>query len=63
MTPLEKQYQKFIEENSDSELTFEDWKKNILLQSDLFKEHRDAIMEIQKMAQKLLDDEKLRQNK
>jgi hypothetical protein len=55
MTPFEKRYQKFLENNPDSELTFEDWKKNILSQSDLIKEHRDNIMEIQKMAEKLLD--------
>ena len=63
MSQLEKAYQVFLEENPTSELTFEDWKKDILSQSDLIKEHKDSIMEIQKMVQKLLDDEKLRQNK
>ena len=63
MSQLEKAYQGFLEENPTSELTFEDWKKDVLSQSDLIKEHRDVIVEIQKMAQKLLDDEKLRQNK
>jgi hypothetical protein len=55
MSQLEKEYQKFLEKYPDSELTFEDWKKEILSQSDLFKEHRDVIMEIQKMAEKLLE--------
>jgi hypothetical protein len=55
MSQLEKGYQKFLEENPNSELTFEDWKKDILSYSDLFKEHRDDIMEIQKMVQELLD--------
>jgi hypothetical protein len=58
MSPLEKEYQKFLEKYPDSELTFEDWKKEILSQSDLFKEHRDEIMEIQKMAEKLLEKQK-----
>ena len=60
MSPLENQYQKFLEENPTSELTFEEWKKIILSQSDLFKEHRNDIMEIQKLTQKLLDKEKLK---
>jgi hypothetical protein len=63
MSQLEKAYQSFLEENTTSELTFEDWKKHILSQSDLIKERQDDIIEIQKMVQKLLDDEKLRQNK
>jgi hypothetical protein len=63
MSQLEKVYQKFLEENPDFKLTFEDWKKDVLSQSDLIKEHRDVIIEIQKMAQKLLDDETLRRNK
>jgi|688.fasta_scaffold1638127_2 hypothetical protein len=63
MSPLEKEYQKYVEENPTSEITFEEWKQNILSRSHLFKEHRESIMEIQKMAQKLLDDEKLKQNK
>ena len=60
MSQLEKAYQVFLEENPTSELTFEDWKKDILSQSDLFKEHRNDIMEIQKLTQKLLDKEKLK---
>ena len=58
MSQLEKAYQSFLEENTTSELTFEEWKKNVLSQSDLIKEHRDSLMEIQKMAQKLLEKEK-----
>ena len=58
MSQLEKAYQSFLEENTTSELTFEEWKKNVLSQSDLIKEHRDSLIEIQKMAQKLLEKEK-----
>jgi hypothetical protein len=63
MTPLEKGYQNFLEENPNSELTFEDWKKEVLLNRDSFKEHRNDIIEIQKLTQKLLDNQKLNQNK
>jgi hypothetical protein len=55
MTPLEKEYQKFLENNPNSNYTFEGWKEIILSQSDLYKEHRAALMEIQKMTQKLLE--------
>jgi len=55
MSQLEKAYQSFLEENTTSELTFEEWKKNILSQSDLIKEHKNDIIEIQKMVQELLD--------
>ena len=58
MSQLEKAYQNFLEKNTTSELTFEEWKKNVLSQSDLIKEHRDSLIEIQKMAQKLLEKEK-----
>ena len=58
MSQLEKAYQSFLEENTSSELKFEEWKKNVLSQSDLIKEHRDSLIEIQKMAQKLLEKEK-----
>jgi len=57
MSQLEKAYQSFLEENTTSELTFEEWKEIVLSQSDLYKEHRAALMEIQKMAEKLLDKE------
>jgi acyl-CoA reductase-like NAD-dependent aldehyde dehydrogenase len=55
MSQLEKAYQSFLEENTTSELTFEEWKEIILSQSDLIKEHKDDIVEIQKMVQELLD--------
>jgi LPS O-antigen subunit length determinant protein (WzzB/FepE family) len=55
MSQLEKAYQSFLEENTTSELTFEEWKKDILSQSDLIKEHKNDIIEIQKMVQELLD--------
>ena len=55
MSQLEKAYQSFLEENTTSELTFEEWKKDILSQSDLIKEHKNDIVEIQKMVQELLD--------
>ena len=54
MSTLEKEFQKFLENNPDSNYTFEEWKEIILSQSDLYKEHRAALMEIQKMAEKLL---------
>jgi hypothetical protein len=63
MSPLEKGYKKYVEENPTSEVTFEEWKQNILSQSHLFKEHRESIMEIQELTQKLLDNQKLNQNK
>jgi hypothetical protein len=55
MTPLEKAYQKFLENNPTYNYTFEEWKEIILPQSDLYKEHMSALMEIQKMTQKLLE--------
>jgi LPS O-antigen subunit length determinant protein (WzzB/FepE family) len=55
MSQLEKAYQSFLEKNTTSELTFEEWKEIILSQSDLIKEHKDDIVEIQKMVQELLD--------
>ena len=57
MSQLEKAYQSFLEENTTSELTFEEWKEIILSQSDLIKEHKNDIVEIQKMVQELLDKE------
>ena len=58
MTQLEIQYNKFLEINPEAKITFDEWKENVLSQSDFIKEHRDALMEIQKMAQKLLEKEK-----
>ena len=55
MTPLEIVYQNFLKKNPESKITFEEWKEIILPQSDLYKEHMSALMEIQKMTQKLLE--------
>jgi hypothetical protein len=55
MTPLEKAYKKFLENNPNYNYTFEEWKEIILPQSDLYKEHMASLMEIQKMTQKLLE--------
>ena len=61
---LEQEYKKFLLENPDSKFTFEEWRSEILeLQTKRVIENKKILIEIQKMAQKLLDDEKLKQNK
>ena len=64
MSTLETQYKKYLSVNPDSKFTFEDWKRESLEPAATrIMEHMEALIEIQKMTQKLLEEEKLKQNK
>lgn len=64
MSTLETQYKQYLSENPDSKFTFDDWRQEILEPAaKLIIEHTEALMELQKMTQKLLDEERLKQNK
>jgi hypothetical protein len=64
MSTLETQYKIFLSENPDSKFTFEDWRREILEpHAKIIMTHTEYLIELQKMTQKLLEEEKLRQNK
>ena len=61
MSTLETQYKNFLSENPDSKFTYEDWKREILEpHAKRITEYTEALMEIQKMTQKLLEEERER---
>ena len=59
MSTLETQYQNYLNSHPDSKFTFEEWRKEVLEPSaKRIMEHMEALKEIQKMTQKIIEDER-----